>query len=421
MTTRPFPPVEDQLERILSGAVDVHVVKELTAKLERSRATGEPLTIKAGFDPTAPDLHIGHTVLLTKMRQFQELGHRCVFLIGDFTGMIGDPTGRSATRKALTKEQVAANAETYKEQVFKVLDRELTTVAFNSEWMSELGSEGMIELAARYTVARMMERDDFKKRFASGQSISVHEFLYPLVQGYDSVALKADVELGGTDQLFNLLVGRTLMSSYGLEPQCILTTPLLEGIDGRLEDGRIVGAKMSKSLGNYVGVDEPPFEQFGKLMSISDDLMWRYFQLLSLQAPAEQQSIRDAVAGGDMNPRDAKIGLGLEIVARFHGDAAAAGARDEWLRVFSQREVPTDMPSASVAADSDEGARLLSLLKEAGLVASGGEGRRMVTQGAVSIDGDKIADKDALVAVGGPYVVRVGKRRFAAVTVTGAA
>ncbi|MDP6943930.1 MAG: tyrosine--tRNA ligase, partial [Myxococcota bacterium] len=352
-----------------------------------------------------------------KMRHFQDLGHHVIFLIGDFTGLIGDPTGRSATRKALSPEEILVNAETYKEQVFKVLDPERTEVAFNSAWMAELGSAGIIALAARYNVARMLERDDFKKRFRSGQSISVHEFLYPLVQAYDSVALEADVELGGTDQLFNLLVGRHIMREYGLAPQCVLTTPLLEGLDGRLENGEIVGAKMSKSLGNYVGVDEPPLEMFGKLMSVSDDLMWRYVELLSTKEPSEQRALRASVASGALHPRDAKSSFAAEIVERYHGADAAHVAQDEWLRIFSQREVPKDMPSLSVAAEEEGQVGILSVLRSAGLVQSGGEARRMVGQGAVSVDGEKVQELTQGLPIGGPYVVKVGKRRYASVTV----
>ena len=413
-----FAPVDEQLEVILQGAVDVQVPAELRAKLEKSRATNTPLRIKAGFDPTAPDLHLGHTVLVTKLRQFQQLGHHAIFLIGDFTGMIGDPTGRSATRKALTRDEVLANAETYKEQVFKILDPDTTEIAFNSSWMNELGSQGLIGLAARYNVARMLERDDFKKRFHSGQSISVHEFLYPLVQGYDSVALRSDVELGGTDQLFNLLVGRHVMKEYGLAPQCVLTTPLLEGLDGKMVDGVIVGNKMSKSLDNYVGVDEAPFEQFGKLMSISDDLMWRYMALLSMASPQQQNALKDAVAAGTSHPRDAKGEFAVEIVSRYHGEAAAQAAREEWLRVFSKREVPTEMPEFTLEADCDDGLRLMSAVRQSALVSSGGEARRMLTQGAVSVDGEKVRSVDHVLPRGASVVLRVGKRKFARITVT---
>ncbi|MFT7579659.1 MAG: tyrosyl-tRNA synthetase [Myxococcota bacterium] len=407
-----FAPVEEQLSYILRGAVDVLVEKELTKKLTKSLETGTPLRIKAGFDPTAPDLHLGHTVLLTKMRQFQELGHTVIFLIGDFTAMIGDPTGRSATRKALTSDEVKENAETYKQQVFKVLDAEKTEVRFNSDWITELGSVGVIELAAKYNVARMMEREDFKTRFQNGQSISVHEFLYPLMQGYDSVALKADVELGGSDQLFNLLVGRHLMKEYGQTPQCVLTMPLLEGLDGRLVDGVITGKKMSKSLGNYVGIDEAHREMYGKLMSISDDLMWRYYGLLSMRPSDEITALEASVKDGSHHPMAAKKALAREIVARFHDDSAAADADAEWARVFSKRDTPDHMPEFS----ADAGATLLNVLRDAALVASGGEARRMLKQGAVSIDGDRASDAEQVLAAGS-YVIKVGKRRFARITV----
>jgi tyrosyl-tRNA synthetase len=412
-----FASVDQQLELILRGVVDLHVEAELRDKLERSRKSGTPLRVKAGFDPTAPDLHLGHTVLLTKMRHFQDLGHQVIFLIGDFTGLIGDPTGRSATRKALTPEQIAANAETYKTQVFKILDPDRTEVAFNSTWMRDLGAQGMIELAARYNVARMLERDDFKKRFHSGQSISVHEFLYPLVQGYDSVALRADVELGGTDQLFNLLVGRHMMKEYGLEPQCIVTTPLLEGLDGHMEDGVLVGQKMSKSLDNYVGIDEAPLEMFGKLMSTSDDLMWRYYELLSTMAPSDLAALAAAVAGGQSHPRDAKLGFASEIVARYHGADAAEHSSAEWQRIYSQREVPSDIAELSVVGE-EGGAALLAVLRDTGLVGSGGEARRMLAQGAVSVDGERVVDLEHRLARGGVFILKVGKRRFARVSVS---
>ncbi|PIE19371.1 MAG: tyrosine--tRNA ligase [Proteobacteria bacterium] len=411
-----FPTVEEQLCLILRGVVDAPAEQELRAKLEKSRETNTPLRVKAGFDPTAPDLHLGHTVLLTKLRQLQDLGHQIVFLIGDFTAMIGDPTGRSATRKALTRDQVMANAETYKAQVFKVLDAERTEVRFNSSWLDELGTVGVIQLAARYTVARMMEREDFRTRFHRGQSISVHEFLYPLMQGYDSVALEADIELGGSDQLFNLLVGRHLMKEYGLRPQSVLTMPLLEGLDAKLVGGEIVGKKMSKSYGNYVGIDEPPLEMFGKVMSVTDDVMWRYAELLST-APSQLLAARKAKVAAGGNPRDAKIALGTEIVARYHGDAAAATAAAEWRRIFSRREVPAEMPQIELPAVDGE-LPILDALRGAALVKSGGEARRMLKQGAVSVDGDKVADLAATLAAGGSYVIKVGKRRFARVTVS---
>jgi tyrosyl-tRNA synthetase len=412
-----FLSVEEQMGQLSRGVVDIHVEEELRKKLAKSRETNTPLRIKAGFDPTAPDLHVGHSVLLTKMRQFQQLGHHVLFLIGDFTGMIGDPTGRSATRKALTLEEVAANAETYKRQVFKVLDPKTTEVVFNSTWMNGLGSVGLIELAAKYNVARMMEREDFKTRYANGQSISIHEFLYPLVQGYDSVALRADVELGGTDQLFNLLMGRTLMKEYGQAPQCIMTVPLLEGLDAREVDGKIVGHKMSKSYDNYIGIDEAPLEIFGKIMSISDELMWRYYDLLSLRPTSELSTLKADVAAGAVHPMVAKGGLGAELVERYHDSEAAERAQNEWKRIFSQRQVPTDMPEFTIAS-SDGATSILNALREAKLVASGGEGKRLLKQGGVSVNGEKITDPSHLLAVGGPYVIRAGKKRFASVTVS---
>jgi tyrosyl-tRNA synthetase len=411
-----FLSVDEQMEQLSRGVVDIHVEEELRKKLTTSRETNTPLRIKAGFDPTAPDLHVGHSVLLTKMRQFQQLGHHVLFLIGDFTGMIGDPTGRSATRKALTLEEVAANAETYKKQVFKVLDPETTEVVFNSTWMNGLGSVGLIELAAKYNVARMMEREDFKTRYANGQSISIHEFLYPLVQGYDSVALRADVELGGTDQLFNLLMGRTLMKEYGQAPQCIMTVPLLEGLDAREVDGKIVGHKMSKSYDNYIGIDEAPLEMFGKVMSISDELMWRYYDLLSLRPTSELSALKAEVVAGALHPMVAKSGLGAELVERYHGSEAAEHAQSEWKRIFSQRQVPTDMPEFTIAS-SDGSTSVLNALRDAKLVASGGEGKRLLKQGGVSVDGIKIKEPGHSLAAGGPYVIRAGKKRFARVTV----
>lgn len=415
-----FAPVDQQLSLILRGTVDVQVEDELRKKLEASRETGKPLRIKAGFDPTAPDLHLGHTVLLTKMRQFQDLGHHAMFLIGDFTALIGDPTGRSATRPPLTPEQIAENAETYKTQVFKVLDPERTEVMFNSAWMNEMGADGLIRLAAKHSVARMLERDDFKKRYASGQSISVHEFLYPLVQAYDSVAMKADVELGGTDQLFNLLVGRQIMRDYGLAPQCILTTPLLEGLDGRLVDGQIVGDKMSKSLNNYVGVNDEPLDMFGKLMSVSDDLMWRYLDLLSTRSSEAIADLRERVSSGEQHPRDAKVDFASEIVARYHGAPIAEESAAEWSRIFSQRKIPTDIPEVTLATE-DGSITLLAVLtgvKEPELVSSGGEAKRMLKQGAVSVDGDKLQDPYHRLEAGKTHVVKVGKRRFAKVTLS---
>ncbi len=388
---------------ISRGADDILIEAELKSKLEENR----PLRVKAGFDPTAPDLHLGHTVLINKLRQFQLLGHEVIFLIGDFTGMIGDPSGKNVTRPALSREEIEANAETYKEQIFKILDPEKTRVAFNSEWMVKLGAEGMIKLASRYTIARMLERDDFKKRFKNNQPISIHEFLYPLAQGYDSVALRADVELGGTDQRFNLLVGRELQKEEGQCPQCILTVPLLEGLDGV--------NKMSKSLGNYIGIDEPAGEMFGKLMSISDELMWRYFELLSFKSSAEISELQQRVDAGG-NPRDIKFELCIEIVARFHSQAAAEVAQREFVSRFQKGALPDDIASVTVSADGGM-VQIPRLLKDAGFVGSTSEAMRMIRQGAVKIDGEKIENTKLEVAAGGTQVYQVGKRRFARITI----
>jgi tyrosyl-tRNA synthetase len=392
----------EQLQELKRGAHEILLEADLVRKLGR----GKPLRIKTGFDPTAPDLHLGHTVLINKMRQFQVLGHEVVFLIGDFTGMIGDPTGKNTTRPRLTREEIAANAHTYEEQIFKILDPALTRLDFNSRWMTELGAAGLIGLAAQYTVARMLERDDFAKRYKGGQPIAIHEFLYPLVQGYDSVALKADVELGGTDQKFNLLVGRTLQENYGQEPQVVLTMPLLEGLDGV--------QKMSKSLGNYIGINEPANEMFGKLMSISDTLMWRYFELLSFRPLGELEGLKTAVAAG-RNPRDVKFELGVEIVDRFHGAGAGARAREEFIARFREGALPSDVPELELAIEPG-GAKLALVLKETQLVASTSAGYRMIEQGAVRIDGERIADKDTVLAPGRRHLLQVGKRGVAAVT-----
>ena len=396
--------IDDAIAELARGTDEILPDGGLEAKLKQNR----PLVVKAGFDPTAPDLHIGHTVLINKMRQFQELGHDVVFLIGDFTGMIGDPSGKNATRPPLSQEEIRANAETYETQIFKILDPERTRVEFNSRWMTELGAAGMIRLAARHTVARMLERDDFNKRYQSGQPISIHEFLYPLVQGYDSVALKADVELGGTDQKFNLLVGRQLQQDAGQEPQVIMTTPLLEGLDGV--------QKMSKSLDNYVGITDPPGEMFGKLMSISDDLMWRYFDVLSFRSLKEIAALRARVEDG-MNPRDAKFELGREIVARFHDAAAADAAQAEFIARFQKGAMPEEMPDVSVASD-DGRLGIAHLLRHAGLVSSNGEAFRMIKQGAVRIDGERIEDRGLEIPAGSTHVYQVGRRRFARVSVT---
>ena len=394
--------IKEQIAELSRGTDEVLPEDGLEAKLKQ----GRPLVVKAGFDPTAPDLHIGHTVLINKMRQFQLLGHDVVFLIGDFTGMIGDPSGKNATRPPLTPEEIKANAETYESQIFKILDPELTRVEFNSSWMGEMDAAGLIKLAARHTVARMLERDDFNKRYKSGQSISIHEFLYPLVQGYDSVALKADVELGGTDQKFNLLVGRQLQQDFGQPPQIVMTTPLLEGLDGV--------QKMSKSLGNYIGITESPGEMFGKLMSISDDLMWRYFEVLSFRSLDEIAGLKKAVADG-MNPRDAKFELGVEIVARFHDDGAAEGAREEFISRFQKGAMPDEIPQVSLDAE-DGKLGIAHLLRGAGLVGSTSEAFRMIKQGAVKIDGERVEDRALHVEAGSTHIYQVGKRKFARVT-----
>jgi len=397
--------VQEQMAIIRRGAVEVLVESELQDKLAESLKTGIPLKIKAGFDPTAPDLHVGHTVLIQKLKQFQDLGHEVYFLIGDFTGMIGDPTGKSETRKALTREQVLQNAQTYKEQVFKILDPDRTKVVFNSTWMGPMSAADLIGLAARYTVARMLERDDFHKRFSGQLPIAIHEFLYPLVQGYDSVALQADVELGGTDQKFNLLVGRELQKQSGQRPQTVLTMPLLEGLDGV--------NKMSKSLGNYIGITEPPKEIYGKVMSISDELMLRYYELLSDVDLATLQKVRDGVAhqAGGHHPMESKKALARELVARFYDQSAAQHAEEEFVQQFKQKEVPDDIQTVQIS--SVEPVWICRLLAEAGLVASNGEARRLIQQGGVKVDGEKIADPDREIAAAGELVLQAGKRRFA--------
>lgn len=396
--------IEQDLALIARGTDEITKIEELEERLKE----GRPLRIKVGFDPTAPDLHIGHTVIINKMRQFQDLGHTVIFLIGDFTGMIGDPTGKSATRKALTPEQVRENAETYASQVFQILDRDKTEIRFNSEWLGELGAEGMIRLAAKYTVARMLERDDFKKRFADNQPIAIHEFLYPLAQGYDSVALECDVEMGGTDQLFNLLVGRQLQGQYGQKPQVIITLPLLEGLDGV--------QKMSKSLGNYVGITEAPDEMFGKLMSISDDLMWRYFDLLSFRGNEELEQLKADVEGG-RNPRDVKFLLCEEIIERFHDRDAAVAAREAFIARFQQGQIPEDIPEKTLDTGG-EGIGLAAALTQCGLTSSNSEAFRMIQQGAAKIDGEKAADKRMRLEPGFSGILQVGKRKFCKATVT---
>ena len=396
--------VNQAFAELKRGAEEILVEEELLTKLK----TGKPLKIKAGFDPTAPDLHLGHTVLINKLRQFQQLGHEVIFLIGDFTGMIGDPTGKNVTRKALTKEDVLANAETYKEQVFKILDPAKTTVAFNSTWMDKMGAAGMLQLASRQTVARMMERDDFKKRYANGQAIAIHEFMYPLVQGWDSVALEADVELGGTDQKFNLLMGRELQKSEGQRPQTVLMMPLLEGLDGV--------QKMSKSLGNYIGITDSPTEMFGKIMSISDVLMWRYYELLSFKPLAEIEGYKTEIENGK-NPRDVKIDLAKELITRFHDEVAAQAAHDEFINRFQKGALPDDMPELTITAENGEIA-ISNLLKEAGLVSSTSDAFRMIKQGAAKIDSEKVTDRSLVIKTGSTAVYQVGKRKFARITVS---
>lgn len=390
--------IESQLALIKRGADELLVEAELIEKLK----LGRPLRIKAGFDPTAPDLHLGHTVLINKLRHFQEAGHHVMFLIGDFTGLIGDPTGKNATRPPLTREQVQQNAQTYREQVFKILDPDKTEVCFNSAWFDGIGAAGMVRLAAHYTVARMLERDDFAKRYANQQPIAIHEFLYPLCQGYDSVAMNADVELGGTDQKFNLLVGRELQKHYGQRPQCIVTMPLLEGLDGI--------NKMSKSLGNYVGIAEPPQEIFGKLMSISDDLMWRYFDLLSFRSSQEIARLKREVADG-ANPRDIKVALALELVERFHSKRDAEKALEEFQARFQRGVMPDHMPEFSLTSSP-----IPQVLKLAGLVSSTSEALRLIEAGGVRLDGEKVSDKGLVLQPGAVAILQVGKRKFAKVS-----
>ena len=393
--------IKEQLEIVKRGSDDLLIEQELVEKLK----TGRPLRVKAGFDPTAPDLHLGHTVLINKLRQFQDLGHHILFLIGDFTGMIGDPTGKNATRPPLSREQIAQNAQTYTTQVFKILDPGKTEVCFNSSWMDKLNAADMIKIAATHTVARMLERDDFGKRYRSNQPIAIHEFLYPLVQGYDSVAMCADVELGGTDQKFNLLMGRELQKHWGQPPQCILTMPLLEGLDGI--------NKMSKSLGNYIGITESPEQIFGKIMSISDQLMWRYIELLSFESLATIRKWKQEVEAG-RNPRELKVDLGREIVARFHDRTAADKAAADFESRFKQGEIPDNMPEVTLPTGG-EPMLFSQVLKQAGLTASTSEAIRLIEQGGVRMNGEKVSDKALKLAAGGPFVLQVGKRKFAKV------
>lgn len=398
------PPLE-QLKIIKRGVVEIIQEEELLERLHESYINKRPLKVKAGFDPTAPDLHLGHTVLLNKMRQFQELGHEVVFLIGDFTGMIGDPTGKSETRKALTKEDVEKNAKTYKEQVFKILDPAKTVVDFNSRWLDKLSGKDMIFLSAKYTVARMMERDDFAKRFSAGKPISIHEFMYPLLQGYDSVFLKADVELGGTDQKFNLLVGRDLQREYGQKPQVVITLPLLEGLDGV--------NKMSKSLNNYVGITERPSDIFGKIMSISDELMFRYYELLSEKSIEEIDELKNAIANQHKHPLEVKKDLAFEMVKRFHNEEAAFAAKSEFERVFSKHEIPDDIPVFNLSSEKP----LVDILSETGIVSSKSEAKRLIQQNAVELDGVKVSDiLIKLLPDKKEKIVKVGKRKFLKIT-----
>jgi len=396
-------PIFEELAQIKRGAHEILVEAELVERLK----AGKSLRIKAGFDPTAPDLHLGHTVLINKLRQFQDLGHEVLFLIGDFTGMIGDPTGKNVTRKPLTREDVMENAASYEHQIFKILDPEKTTVMFNSQWMGEMSAADLIQVAAKHTVARMLERDDFNKRYSSKQPIAIHEFLYPLIQGYDSVAMKADVELGGTDQKFNLLVGRELQKHYKQKPQVVLTMPILEGLDGV--------QKMSKSLNNYIGISEPADEMFGKIMSVSDDLMWRYFELLSFRPLDEIEQLKQAVIEGT-NPRDIKFQLGQEIVARFHDKEAANSAQANFIARFQKGAMPDDMPELTLDSENGE-IGIASLLKSASLTGSTSDAFRMIKQGAVRIDGERVEDKGLAIKSGSTHVFQVGKRRFARVTV----
>ncbi len=395
--------IDEQLELLRKGAVEVIREEDLRAKLEKSARTNRPLRIKLGADPTAPDIHLGHTVVIRKLRHFQELGHTVIFLIGDFTGLIGDPSGKSATRPQLTREEINANAETYKKQIFKLLDPDQTEIRFNSEWMDQLGSDGFIRLASHVTVKQILERDDFQKRLAEERPVALHELLYPLTQAYDSVALEADVELGGTDQKFNLLLGRNLQREYKQEPQVALITPLLEGTDGV--------QKMSKSLGNYVGIDEPPQEMFGKIMSISDDIMWRYYELLTDLTVADIKQMRDRAGSAEANPRDLKVALAKQIISDFHSASAAADAEEEFKRIFQRKEVPDEIEERAVAAQVW---KLPRLLVETGLAPSMAEARRLIEQGGVRIDGERAAQHDTEVEVGndGAPLIQVGKRRF---------
>jgi len=409
MTAAEFPPVPEQIAYLRKGAVEIIREEELVSKLERSRKTGSPLTIKVGFDPSAPDLHLGHTVVIRKMKHFQDMGHRVVFLIGDFTGMIGDPTGQSKTRPVLTREQVKQNAATYKKQVFKILRAKKTVIEFNSRWLGKLGAAGFIQLASKYTVARLLERDDFSRRYKGGQPIGLHEFLYPIAQAYDSVALKADVEMGGTDQTFNLLVGREVMREFGLEPQVVLTMPLLEGLDGV--------EKMSKSLGNYIGINEAPKEIYGKAMSISDTLMWRYWELCTDATLAEIEAMRRRVQAGELHPKQAKADLARRLVADYHGAKAAADAAAEFERIFARKETPDEVREVRLPS-APEPVWVPKLLVGIGLAKSNGEARRLIEQGGVYLDGERLSDtsREVPAAAASTYLFKVGKRHFVRVS-----
>lgn len=403
-----FPPVDEQIRILRQGVVDLISEEELAKKLERSSQTGDGLVVKVGFDPSAPDIHLGHTVVMRKMRQFQDLGHQVVFVVGDFTGMIGDPSGRSKTRPQLTEEQVRENAETYRKQAYKILDPEATRLEFNSTWLDELGAAGLIRLAGKYTVARLLERDDFRKRYEANQPIGIHEFLYPLAQAYDSVALEADVELGGTDQTFNLLVGRDIMREYGLEPQVVLTTPLLVGTDGV--------EKMSKSLGNYVAVEDAANDMYGKVMSVSDELMWSYWELCTDVEPRELDELRDAVGAGDVHPKEAKQRLARAIVADFHDEAVAEAAQREFEEVFSRGGLPEEIETRTF--EQGEPLWIVKVIRDCDMATSNSEARRLIEQGAVSLDDERVTDIEAEVpADGQERVLKVGKRRFARVVV----
>ncbi len=404
--------IEEQLTELTRGVVDLHVKEDLIERLKLDR----PLVVKAGFDPTRPDLHLGHTVLMSKMKQFQDFGHEVVFIVGDFTASIGDPSGRKAARPVPTREEIEEGARTYAEQAFKVLDRERTRIVYNSQWLEGMQAADVVKLMGKHSLAQIMEREDFKMRWANQQSISLHELLYPVIQAYDSVELNCDVELGGTDQLFNLMVGRKSMREFGRQPQIVMTTPLLMGTSASMQDGELVGAKMSKSLDNYVGVDEPAGEQFGKLMSISDEAMWHYYELLSTKSSSELTQLRADLAAGAAHPKQVKVDLAIELVSRFHGAPAAEKAQADFEAQFSRREVPEDMPQVELTSEPN-GLRLTTALVLAGLVQTKSDGRRRIQQAGVQIDGVKISDVDTLLHEGGPYVVKAGKRAWASVTV----